>query len=112
MSITCENCRRPQTEIETLTIDGHTANLCVTCQHILARNKERFLQLVRSKTRAASNEEMKRKHSILSVLLVAGMAGVAFIVGIGAAETIGIFTESPSVSQTEYLSFALLKQLQ
>lgn len=112
MSTTCENCRRPQAEIETLTIDGHTANLCVTCQYVLARNKERFLQLVRSKTRAASNDEMKRKHRMLSGLLVAGMTGAALVIGIGTAENMGVFTESQSIDQTEYLSFALLKQLQ
>lgn len=112
MNTTCENCRRPQTDIVTLTIDGHAANLCVTCQHVLAQNKERFLQLVRSKTRDSSNEEMKKKHRMLSGLLVAGMAGAVLVMGIGTAGNIGIFTESPSVSQTEYLSFALLKQLQ
>ncbi|KGR82875.1 hypothetical protein [Lysinibacillus odysseyi] len=111
MHTTCENCSRPYTELATLTMEGHAADLCVTCQHILAQNKERFLQLVRSKSMAESNVEMKRKHRMLSTLLVAGVAGVTFIMGVGAAESIGIFTESQSIGQTEYLSFALLKQL-
>lgn len=109
MNTTCENCRRQHMEIAALTIDGHTAALCVTCQHVLTQNKERFLQLVRSKGKSESNDVMKRKHRILSALLVAGMTGIALVIGVGTAERIGGFNESPS--QTEYLSFALLKQL-
>lgn len=111
MHTKCENCSRPHMEVATLTIDGHAANLCVTCQLILAQNKERFFQLVRSKRMAESNDEMKRKHRMLSALLVAGIAGIAFVMGVGAAENIGLITESQSIGQTEYLSFALLKQL-
>ena len=112
MSRSCENCGRPHMELASLTLDGHTAELCVTCQHILAKNKGRFLQLVRSKTKAESSDEMEWTHAMLSGLLVAGMAGVVLVMGIGTAERTGIFTESPPVGQTEYLSFALLKQLQ
>ena len=47
---TCENCGRTDLEIETLRIDGHVAEVCLMCAYVLAQNKERFLQLVRSKT--------------------------------------------------------------
>lgn len=111
MKFTCENCRRLEIETATLTIEGHAANLCITCQHVLAQNKERFFQLVRSKRKSESNDEMKKKHRMLSALLVTGMAGIALVIGIGTAESMGIFAEVQFISQTEYLSFALLKQL-
>ena len=109
---TCENCGRTNLEIETLRIDGHVAEVCLMCAYVLAQNKERFLQLVRSKTASNSNEEMKQQHKLLSSLITVGIVGIFAIIGIGIAENLNTFpgTTATIEQNTEYLSFAILKQ--
>lgn len=109
---TCENCGRTNLEIEKLKIDGHMAEVCLMCAYVLAQNKERFLQLMRSKTADHSNEEMKEKHKLLSSLIVVGVVGIFAIVGIGVAENLNTFpgTTASIEQNTEYLSFAILNQ--
>ena len=109
---TCENCGRTNLEIETLRMDGHVAEVCLMCAYVLAQNKERFLQLVRSKTASNSNEEMKQQHKLLSGLIAVGIVGIFAIIGIGIAENLNTFpgTTATIEQNTEYLSFAILKQ--
>ena len=109
---TCENCGRTNLEIETLSIDGHVAEVCLMCAYVLAQNKERFLQLVRSKTASNSNEEMKQQHKLLSNLIAVGIVGIFAIIGIGIAENLNTFpgTTATIEQNTEYLSFAILNQ--
>ena len=109
---TCENCGRTNLEIETLSIDGHVAEVCLMCAYVLAQNKERFLQLVRSKTAHHSNEEMKQQHKLLSSLIAVGIVGVFAIIGIGIVENLNTFpgTTATIEQNTEYLSFAILNQ--
>ena len=109
---TCENCGRTELEIQTLRIDDHVAAVCLMCAHVLAQNKERFLQLVRSKTADHSNEEMKEKHKLLSRLIAVGIVGGLAIIGIGIAENLNAFSGTTAIIEqnTEYLSFAILKQ--
>ena len=111
---TCENCGRTNLEIETLRIDGHVAEVCLVCAYVLAQNKERFLQLVRSKTAYNSNEEMKEKHKLLSKLIVFGIVGIFAIIGVGMVENLNNFLGNTATIEqnTEYLSFAILKQLE
>ena len=109
---TCENCGRTELEIETLRMDGHVAEVCLMCAYVLAQNKERFLQLVRSKTASNSNEEMKQQHKLLSGLLTVGIVGIFAIIGVGIAENLNAFagTTATIEQNTEYLSFAILNQ--
>ena len=111
---TCENCGRTNLEIETLRIDGHVAEVCLMCSYVLAQNKERFLQLVRSKTAYNSNEEMKEKHKLLSKLIVFGIVGIFAIVGVGIVGNLHTFPGNTATIEqnTEYLSFAILKLLE
>ena len=112
ITCTCENCGRTNLEIETLRIDGHVAEVCLMCAYVLAQNKDRFLQLVRSKTAEHSNEEMKQKHKLLSSLIVVGVVGIFAIVGVGMIENLNTFpgTTASIEQNTEYLSFAILNQ--
>ena len=114
ITCTCENCGRTNLEIETLRIDGHVAEVCLMCAYVLAQNKERFLQLVRSKTAHHSNEEMKRKHKLLSSLIVVGLVGIFAIIGIGIAGNFNTSTAITAITEqnTEYVSFAILKQFE
>ena len=114
ITCTCENCGRTNLEIEKLTIDGHVAEVCLMCAYVLAQNKERFLQLVRSKTAHHSNEEMKRKHKLLSSLIVVGLVGVFAIVCVGIAGNLNTSTATTATTEqnTEHLSFAILKQFE
>ena len=111
---TCENCGRTNLEIETLRIDGHVAEVCLMCAYVLTQNKERFLQLVRSKTACNSTEEMKQKHKLLSKLIALGIVGVFAIVGIGVSANLNTSTNTTvTIEQnTEYLSFSMLKQFE
>ena len=103
---TCENCGRTDLEIETLRIDGHVAEVCLMCAYVLMQNKERFLQLVRSKTAHNSNEEMKQQHKLLSGLIAVGIVGIFAIIGIGIVESLNTFpgTTATIEQNTEYLS--------
>jgi len=114
ITCTCENCVRTNLEIETLRIDGHVAEVCLMCAYVLAQNKERFLQLVRSKTAPQSNEEMKQKHKLLSSLIVVGLVGVFAMIGIGIVGDLNTFTATTTITEQnkEYLSFAILKQFE
>lgn len=114
ITCTCENCGRTNLEIETLRIDGHVAELCLMCAYVLAQNKERFLQLVRSKTAHHSNEEMKQKHKLLSSLIVVGLVGIFAIIGVGVAGNLDTITTTNATTEqnTEYVSFAILKQFE
>ena len=114
VTCTCENCGRTNLELETLRMDGHVAEVCLMCAYVLAQNKERFLQLVRSKTAHYSNEEMKQKHKLLSSLIVVGLVGIFSIIGIGIAGNLDTITATTTVTEqnTEYISFVILKQFE
>ena len=109
----CENCGRTNSvaEIVSMSIQGHVAELCVTCAHILSQvnQRERFLSIVRQKTAQQSNTEMKRVHRLLSGLIVVGLLAIVIITGAGVAENIGTSVgHSTDSSNTEYLSFSNL----
>ncbi|MFF5995308.1 hypothetical protein AAGS61_11185 [Lysinibacillus sp. KU-BSD001] len=106
---TCENCGRINLEMETFRMEGHVAQLCVTCAYVFAQNKERFCQMVRSKTAKQSNAQMKKQHQLLSSLIAIGSVAMLAILGWGIADQVHIFA---AAEQTEYLSFVHLKQLQ
>ncbi|WP_332648516.1 DNA polymerase III subunit delta [Lysinibacillus sp. 54212] len=112
----CENCGRTNSvaEIICMSIQGHVAELCVTCTHILsqASNQDRFLSIVRQKTAQQSNAEMKRVHRLLTGLIAVGMLAIVVIAGVvGAAENLGtVVDQSKDHSNIEYLSFAILNQ--
>ena len=114
ITCTCENCGRTNLEIETLRMDGHVAEVCLMCAYVLAQNKQRFLQLVRSKTAYHSNKEMKQKHKLLSSLIVVGLVGIFAMIGIGIAGDLNTFTATTAITEqnTEYISFAILKQFE
>ena len=109
---TCENCGRTNIEMETLRIDGHVAELCVTCAYVLAQNQERFFKMIRSKSMKQSNVAMKKQHKLLSGLIVAGLVGIFAIIGVGMAENLNMFpgTTEAIEQNTEYLTFAILNQ--
>ena len=72
----CENCERTNEsiEIQPVTINQHTAMLCLACAHILTlpKNKNRFIQLVRIKSMQHSNIEMQKVHRMLSTFIAVG----------------------------------------
>ena len=111
---TCENCGRTELEMQMLRTDGHVAEVCRMCAYVLAQNKKRFLQLVRSKTASNSNDEMRQTHALLSRLIAIGIISVFAIVGIGVTENLNSFSHtSVAIEQhTEYLSFATLKEFE
>lgn len=116
----CENCGRTNNlvQINRVTIDHHTAYLCLACEHVLhlPENKNRFFSLVRSKNRKQANPEMQRIHRILSAFIA---VGVLFFVAIAALEvaqstelvTLPLF-EADSMLINEHLSFLQLKEYQ
>ena len=114
VTCTCENCGRTNLEIETLRMDGHMAEVCLMCAYVLAQNKERFLQLVRSKTAQHSNEEMKQKHKLLSNLIVIGLVGVFAIISFGITRNFDTITAITATTEQniKYISFAILKQFE
>lgn len=114
---TCENCGRTSesVEIAKLSICNHTAQLCVTCTHILSQvsNKERFFSLVRNKNAQSSNNDMQKVHKQLTALISIGLLLIACIGSIGIVQNTNLFsvmTVQQPEHQVEYLSFAILNQ--
>lgn len=106
MNGTCENCGRTQLNMNTITIDGHVAELCVTCAHVLQQNPQRFKSIVRQKCASDSNSEMQKQHQLLNQLMTVGVMGLIVIVGVGFADQLqGIAASTP-----QYLSFSQLKR--
>lgn len=116
----CESCGRTNklVQINPITIDHHTAYLCLACEHVLhlPENKNRFFRLVRSKNRKQANPEMQRAHRILSVFIAVGVLFSVAIAAVGAAQNTDIVTfplfEADSMPINEYLSFLQLKGYQ
>lgn len=116
----CESCGRTNksVQINPITIDHHTAYLCLACEHVLhlPENKNRFFRLVRSKNRKQANPEMQRAHRILSAFIAVGVLFSVAIAAVGAAQNTDIVTlplfEADSIPINEYLSFLQLKGYQ
>lgn len=115
----CENCGRTNNsvQINPVTIDHHTAYLCLVCEHVLhlPENKNRFFSLVRSKNRKQANREMQGAHRILSAFIAVGVLFSVAIAAVGVAQSTDIVTlplfETDSILINEYLSFLQLKAL-
>lgn len=115
----CENCGRTNNsvQINPITIDHHTAYLCLACEHVLhlPENKNRFFSLVRSKNRKQANPEMLGVHRILSAFIAVGVLFFVAIAALGVAQSADIVTlslfETESILINEYLSFLQLKSL-
>lgn len=114
----CENCGRSNQSVIVAnhTIHQHVAQLCPTCMHILSlpTNEARFLQLVRKKSKQASNSEMQKIHKKLSMLLAVAGLFVSMIATTVITQSMDMQASSNShVSEQEtdeYLSFAYLNR--
>lgn len=114
----CENCGRTNNavQIETLTIRGHIADLCVTCANVLTHNEPNFFSLVRGKSEQQSNGEMKKVHAMLSALLMVGMLFIVIVAAYGVAQHLPAFpgdavSTDTMKQQSEYVAFYLANQL-
>ncbi|MGN7479121.1 DNA polymerase III subunit delta [Solibacillus silvestris] len=113
----CENCGRKSETIQVnpVTLNHHTAYLCVTCTHVFAlpKNKDRFFQLVRGKKAKSSNREMQKAHQILSAFIAAGALFLVAVAAAGVAQnydfTTIVFNEIRLTPLNEQLSFLHLK---
>lgn len=116
----CESCGRTNrsVQINPITIDHHTAYLCLACEHVLhlPENKNRFFSLVRSKNRKQANPDMQRAHRILSAFIAVGVLFFVAIAASGVAKSTDIVTlpliEADSMLINEYLTFLQLKEYQ
>lgn len=83
----CENCGRTSESIQVqpVTMSKHMAFLCLACTHVftLPKNKNRFIELVRSKNMQQSNKEMQKVHQLLSTFIAVGMLLVVAVVTAG-----------------------------
>ena len=107
----CEHCGRAaeSVEINAITVQNHTAHLCLACAHVLTlpKNEARFLQLVRKKIHKESNKEMQKVHQLMSVLLAVGVLFLVIIAAAGVSQGLDFVSWSTGeVEQdTEYVSF-------
>ena len=106
----CEHCGRAAetVEINAITVQNHTAHLCLACAHVLTlpKNETRFLQLVRKNTRKESNKEMQKVHQFISVLLAIGIlfSMMIFVAGVSQGVDFASWLKETS-KETEYVSF-------
>ena len=108
----CENCGRTAdaVELENIAIKHHTAQLCVTCAHVLTlpKNEARLLQLVRKNTCKESNKDMQKVHQVMSLLLAVGALFLVIIAAAGVSqgfEFVSWSTDRLDETITEYISF-------
>ena len=116
----CENCGRTTeyVQVNLVTIERHSANLCLACAHVLSMppQQERFFKLVRKKDVKESNEEMQKAHRLLSSLISVGTVFIAGIVlAMGVSQGFDVVNLLPSASSIianqEPLTFIQLKSL-
>lgn len=113
----CENCGRTNksVHINPLTIEHHTAYLCLACEYVLnlPENQNRFFSLVRSKKSKHTNPEMLGAQRILSAFIAVGVLFLVTITALGVVQNYGITTlslfEADTILINEYLSFLQLK---
>lgn len=109
----CENCGRANDTLQMnkITVNQHTALLCLACTHILtsAKNEQRFIHLVRSKSKGNASSEMREVHRLLSAMLVVGTVFLAATVTVGTAYyydlTLPAIREIQAASIGEVLAF-------
>lgn len=113
----CENCNRTNEsfQLNRVTLNHHTANLCLTCEHVLTlpRNEGRFFQLIRNKKRQHSNIEMQKAHRILSAFIAVGVLLLVVIAAMAVTQSNNFsnqaFQEIQSDPMIQQLSFLHLK---
>lgn len=118
----CENCGRTTeyVQVELVTIQRHSAQLCLACAHVLSspQQQARFFKLIRQKNAQQSNAEMQQAHRLVSRFIALGsvLAAVA-VMAIGVTQGFDVttvvsntFDSAQSVNET--LSFLQLKSLQ
>lgn len=87
----CDNCNRPysQENITKINEQNHIAYLCPLCTHLLTKpeQKERLLQMVRTRTYEQSNPDMQKIHNMFSLLITVGVffLMVISIIAVGVA---------------------------
>ena len=116
----CENCGRTHVDIHIhpVTIEYHTAHLCLACEHVLnlPENQNRFFNLARNQNRKQANQEMQRAHSILSAFIAVGVLFLVAVTALGVAQsydnTTLTFSKTENIVMNEYLSFLQLKAFQ
>ena len=118
----CENCGRT-TEyvlIDIVTIQHHSAHLCLACAHVLSspQQQARFFKLVRQKNANHANAEMQQAHRFITRIITFGSAlAAAAVMAIGVTQGYDISafaSNSVEVAQSvdETLTFLHLKSLQ
>ena len=113
----CESCNRTNESIQLnrVTLNHHTAHLCLACEHVLTlpKNEERFFQLIRNKKRQHSNSEMQKAHRILSAFIAVGVLLLVIIGALAVTQNNGFstiaFEEIQSNSMNKQLTFLHLK---
>lgn len=97
----CENCGRTTeyVQVDFVTIERHSAQLCLACTHLLSmpHQRERFLQLVRKKDVNQSNVKMQKAHRLLSGFIAVGATL--------AAVTVAVVSMTQGIDMTSTLDF-------
>ena len=113
----CESCNRTNESIQLnrVTLNHHTAHLCLACEHVLTlpKNEERFFQLIRNKKRQHSNSEMQKAHRVLSAFIAVGVLFLVVIAALAVTQSNGFstiaFDEIQSNPINKQLTFLDLK---
>lgn len=122
VACSCENCGRTTeyVQIDLITIQHHSAQLCLACAHVLSfpQQQARFFKLVRQKKIQHSNSEMQQAHRLISRMIGGGsvLAAVAVMaVGVTQGFDINALVPNPidsAQSVEASLTFLHLKSLQ
>lgn len=122
VACSCENCGRT-TEyvlIDIVTIQHHSAHLCLACAHVLSspQQQARFFKLVRQKNANHANAEMQQAHRFITRMITFGSALAAVaIMAIGVTQGYDVFafaSNSSDAAQSvdKTLTFLQLKSIQ
>ena len=111
----CENCQRPQSDIqiERYLLQGHVANLCLTCAYILVdeQKPERFLALCRRPVDQQTNRDMKKVHAMLSQFILVGVLFATIVAAMAVVQLTSKEQTTTFADEEEYLSFSALSKL-